>query len=108
MALKIKIKKHNDIPVVQIIGEAVGQDVVKISKKLDPFLTTNDPVIAVDLGETTVVDSYGLGVFVFSWKQFAGQNRQLIFVNPQGFVRDLFEGTNLDKVLKISESIEAL
>jgi anti-anti-sigma factor len=108
MALKIKIKKHNDVPVVQIIGEAVGQDVVKISKKLEPFLTSSEPVIAIDLSETTVVDSYGLGVFVFSWKQFAGLNRQLIFVNPQGFVRDLFEGTNLDKVLKISGSIESL
>ena len=108
MALKIKIKKHNDVPVVQIIGEAVGQDVVKISKKLESFLTSGDPKIAIDLSETTVVDSYGLGVFVFSWKQFTGQNRQLIFINPQGFVRDLFEGTNLDKVLKISESIDTL
>jgi anti-anti-sigma factor len=108
MSLKIKIKKHNNIPVVQIIGEAVGQDVVKISKKLEPYLTTSDPTIAIDLGGTTVVDSYGLGVFIFSWKQFTGQNRQLIFVNPQGFVRDLFEGTNLDKVLKISESMDTL
>ncbi|MGB7569648.1 MAG: STAS domain-containing protein [Chitinivibrionales bacterium] len=108
MSLRIKIKKRNDIPVVQIIGEAVGQDVVKISKKLEPFLTSNEPVIAIDLGETTVVDSYGLGVFVFSWKQFTGKNRQLVFINPQGFVKELFEGTNLDKVLKISESIDSL
>jgi anti-anti-sigma factor len=108
MALKIRIKKHNDVPVVQIIGEAVGQDVVKISKKLEPFLTSSDPVIAIDLGGTTVVDSYGLGVFVFSWRQFTRQNRDLIFVNPQGFVRDLFVDTNLDKVLKISESMANL
>ena len=108
MALKIKIKTHNGIPVVQVIGEAVGHDVVKISKKLEQFLTSNDPKIAIDLGETSVVDSYGLGVFVFSWKQFNVQNRQLIFVNPQGFVRDLFEDTNLDKVIKIAESIDGL
>lgn len=108
MSLKIKIKKHNDIPVVQIIGQAVGQDVAKISKKLEPYLTSSELKIAIDLTETTAIDSYGLGVFVFSWKQFSLQNRQLIFVNPQGFVRDLFEDTNLDKVLITSESIESL
>jgi anti-sigma B factor antagonist len=108
MGLKIKTKKHGDIPVVEIIGEAVGQDVVKISKKLESYLTENALKVIVDLSETTVVDSYGLGVFVFSWKQFDSRDRQLVFYNPQGYVRELFEGTNLDKVLKITDSLEGL
>jgi anti-sigma B factor antagonist len=108
MGLKIKTKKHNAVPVVEVIGEAVGQDVMKISKKLESYLSDGDPVVVVDLSETTVVDSYGLGVFVFSWKQFAVQNRQLVFYNPQGYVRDLFEGTNLDKVIKITDSMDGL
>jgi anti-sigma B factor antagonist len=108
MGLKIKVKKHNDVPVIEIIGEAVGQDVVKITKKLESYLAGNDLIIVLDLTETTVVDSFGLGVFVFSWKQFSEQNRKLVFYNPQGYVRDLFEGTNLDKVLKIVESLDTL
>jgi anti-sigma B factor antagonist len=108
MSLKIKMKKHGVIPVVALVGEAVGQEVAKISKKLEAFLKTDDPVIAVDLSETTVIDSYGLGVFVFTWKQIASQNRQLVFVNPQGFIRNLFEGTNLTKIIRVVESIEEL
>jgi len=108
MGLKIKTKKHGDIPVIQIEGEAVGRDVVKISKKLDSYLKTEDPVIAVDLSETYVIDSYGLGVLVFSWKQFASQKRQLVFVNPQEFVKNLFDGTNLTRIINIVDSLEAL
>ena len=108
MSLKIKVRKHNDIPVVQVIGDAVARDVVKISKKLDSYLKTEDPLIAVDLSETYVIDSYGLGVFVFSWKQFASQKRQLVFISPQGYVRNLFDGTNLTKIITIVDSVEAL
>jgi anti-sigma B factor antagonist len=108
MSLKIKVKKHGLIPVIQLEGEAIGQEVAKISKKLDALLSTDDPVIAVDLSETTLIDSYGLGVFVFTWKQIASQNRQLVFVNPQGFIRNLFEGTNLARVIKVVASIEEL
>jgi anti-anti-sigma factor len=108
MSLKIKVKKHGDIPVIGIEGEAVGREVVKISKKLDSYLKTTDPVIAVDLSETEIIDSYGLGVLVFSWKQFASQKRQLVFVNPQGFVKNLFDGTNLTKIINIVDSLEAL
>ena len=86
----------------------MGQEVAKISKKLEAFLTTGDPVVAVDLSATTIIDSYGLGVFVFTWKQIASQNRQLVFVNPQGFIRNLFDGTNLSKVIRVVDSLEEL
>jgi anti-anti-sigma factor len=108
MSLKIKSIKHGNIPVLQIEGDAVGRDVMKISKKLESFLKTGEPVVAVDLSETAVIDSYGLGIFIFSWKQFASLNRKLVFVNPQGFIKDLFEGTNLSKVITIVDSVEAL
>ena len=108
MSLRIKVKKHGVIPVLQLEGEVVGEEVAKISKKLDDFLWTDDPVIAVDLSKTTLIDSYGLGVFIFSWKQIATQNRKLVFINPQGFIKNLFDGTNLTKVIKVVESIEEL
>jgi anti-anti-sigma factor len=108
MSLKIKMKKHGIIPVIQIEGDAVGREVMKISKKLESYLKTDDATIAVDLSETFVIDSYGLGIFVFSWKQFLSQGRKLVFINPQGFIKDLFEGTNLSKVITIVDSIEAL
>jgi anti-anti-sigma factor len=108
MGMKIKIKKHGEIPVIQIEGDAIGREVVKISKKLESYLKTQEPVIAIDLSETDSIDSYGLGVFVFSWKQLSSQNRKLVFVNPQGFIKNLFVGTNLTKVFTIVESLEAL
>jgi anti-anti-sigma factor len=108
MGIKIKMKKHGDIPVVHVEGAVVGKDVAKLSKKLDDFMTDNAPLVAVDLSETDVIDSYGLGVLIFSWKQFASRNKKLVFVSPQGFARNLFEGTNLTRVITMVDSIEAL
>jgi anti-anti-sigma factor len=108
MGVKIKMKKHGDIPVIHVEGEVVGKDVVKLSKKLDDFLTTDDPAVAVDLSETEVIDSYGLGVLIFSWKQFTSRSKKLVFVSPQGFARNLFEGTNLTKVISMVDSVEEL
>jgi anti-anti-sigma factor len=108
MGMKIRMKKHGDVPVIQVEGEAVGRDVVKLSKKLEDCLVDNAPVVAVDLSKTDIIDSYGLGVLIFSWKQFSSRNKKLVFVSPQGFVRNLFEGTNLTKVIGLIDSIEKL
>jgi anti-sigma B factor antagonist len=108
MGVKIKVKKQGEIPVIQIQGDAIGREVAKLSKKLESYIKTNEPVIAIDLSETDSIDSYGLGVVVFTWKQLSSQNRKLVFVNPQGFIKNLFVGTNLTKVFTIVESLEAL
>jgi anti-anti-sigma factor len=108
MGIKIKMKKHGDIPVVHVEGQVVGRDVGKLSKKLDDFLDGDDQKVAVDLSETDVIDSYGLGVLIFSWKQFASRNKKLVFVSPEGFARNLFEGTNLTKVISMVDSVEEL
>jgi len=108
MKMKIKMKKHGDIPVVHVAGEVIGRDVAKLSKKLDDYLATDDQMVAIDLSESELIDSYGLGVLIFSWKQFTAKNKKLVFVSPQGFAKSLFEGTNLTKVICMVDSIEAL
>jgi anti-anti-sigma factor len=108
MTIKIKMKKHRDIPVLHVEGQVVGRDVGKLSKKIDDFLQGSEQKVAVDLSETDVIDSYGLGVLIFSWKQFTAKGKKLVFVSPEGFARNLFEGTNLTKVISMVDSIEEL
>lgn len=108
MSLKIKMRKHNDVPVIALSGDAVGQEVSKIADKINHLIEGGATTIVIDCSELDAVDSHGLGMFVFSWKLMDSQKRRLVFLNPSEFVRNLFEGSNLDKVFAIIGSIEEL
>jgi anti-anti-sigma factor len=108
MNFKMKIRKVMDIPVLEITGDVTGDTVGKISTRLETLRKENSRSIAVDLSHTTFIDSHGLGVFVYCWRMLEQENRQLVFLNPQKFIRNMFSGTNLDKIFKVIDSEEQL
>jgi anti-anti-sigma factor len=108
MSLKLRMRKHNDIPILLLSGDAVGQDVSKVAEKINDLVESGNTTIAIDCSELNAVDSHGLGMFVFSWKLMDSQKRRLLFVNPSEFVKNLFEGSNLDRVFTIIGSVEEL
>ena len=68
MGLRIKLRKHNNMPVLQLSGSAVGEDVRKISEKISELADGNAATVIMDIADLESVDSNGLGAFVFSWK----------------------------------------
>jgi anti-sigma B factor antagonist len=108
MGLRIRMKKHNATPVLQLSGNAVGEDVRKISEKISGLAEGDWSTVVIDISNLDSVDSNGLGVFVFSWKLLESKGKRLLFLNPNGFVKDLFEGSNLHKVFTIIDSLEGL
>ena len=99
MRLKIRMKKHNATPVLQLEGNATGEDVRKISQRMSILSEGDFSTVVIDLSELETVDSNGLGVFVFSWKLLQSKSKRLLFFDPRGFVKELFEGAAFDKVL---------
>jgi anti-sigma B factor antagonist len=108
MSAKINMLKSGEIPVIEIIGELSGESVGKIAARLEKLRKTYSKTIAVDLSRTTFIDSHGLGVFVYSWRLLENEQRNLVFVNPQGFILNMLHNTNLDRLFKIVDSLEAL
>ncbi len=108
MGFKLKMRKKNEIPILDVIGEVTGENIRKITHKLDYFRKGSFETVAVDLSGTTFIDSHGLGAFIYCWRMLEEQGRKLVFLSPQGFVRTMFSGTNLDKIFKILESEEDL
>lgn len=108
MSIKINVRKFKEIPVIEIIGELSGEEVGKLAARLEKMRKSDDKVIAVDLGRTTFIDSHGLGVFVYCWRLLENERRDLVFINPQGFILNMFHNTNLDRVFKVVDSLEAL
>jgi anti-sigma B factor antagonist len=108
MSLDIKLKKINEVPVLEIVGRAIDVDVEKFSKKLESLYKKGEPKIVVDLSKTNFVDSHGLGIIVYYNTLLQKENRELVILNANpdtgGYVYRLFELTNLDKVLRIVTS----
>jgi len=48
MNLKLKMKKHNDIPILVLSGNAVGQDVCKVAEKIESLIKSGTKTIAID------------------------------------------------------------
>lgn len=108
MNLKLRIKKINQKPVLEITGGITGENVGKITSKLDSLRKSEHGVIGVDLRRTTFIDSHGLGAFVFISRILKNQQRELVFIEPHNFIRNMFTGSNLDKIFRIVESDEDL
>jgi anti-anti-sigma factor len=108
MSVKITLRKSGEIPVIGIVGELSGESVGKVAARLEKVRKTGALTIAVDLNRTTFIDSHGLGVFVYCWRLLENERRTLVFVNPHGFILNMFHNTNLDRLFKVVDSLEAL
>lgn len=62
--------------------------------------------IVVDLGETTFLDSSGLGALIAGLKSARQAGGDLRIARPTAAVLTVFELTNLDKVLRPRPSVE--
>ena len=108
MSFKVRMRKKGEIPILDVVGDVTGEDIRKITQKLDYFRKGSFQTVAVDLSQTTFIDSHGLGAFIYCWRMLEEQGRRLVFLSPRGFVRTMFSGTNLDKIFKIVETEEEL
>jgi len=110
MSLEIKLKKVKDLPVLELVGRAIDVDVEKFSKKLQSVYKKGADRIVIDLSKTNFVDSHGLGIIVYYNTLMSKERRQLVVLNSnpddRGYVRRLFELTNLDKVIKTVTSMD--
>jgi len=108
MSCKIKTRKYDTVYVLEISGEIEVPDINTISKKLESLVHGQYHTVAIDLNEVKYIDSHGLGVFVYFWKMMEKNDRELVFVKPQGLIKTIFEGTNLSQILKIIDNVEDL
>jgi anti-anti-sigma factor len=109
MGFKLRVRKGRKgtgIPVLEINGDFAGENASKASVLLEEMRTSTEANIAVDLKRTTFIDSVGLGVFVYCWRLLENDKREMLFINPQGFVLKMFQSTSLDRVFKVVDSVD--
>jgi anti-anti-sigma factor len=108
MGARIKVKKFNGIPVLEIHGRVESQDAVKISKRLEALVKKDIEKTVIDLSNIDFLDSHWMGVFVYVWKLYNESGKDLVFLISSSYILELFETSNLDKTFTIVRSLDEI
>jgi anti-anti-sigma factor len=111
MGLKITTTKHENTPVVKLVGRMIGVDDRKFQKKMESLHKKNDRIV-VDISDTDFIDSHGVGIIVYYHTLMQKANKQLVLLNqnpnPVAYMTRLLEMTNLNKVLNVVTALDTL
>jgi len=99
--MKIKNSENESIYLLQIAGDVAGEDVRKLQKKLQVVIQGQSKKLIIEMSEVDFIDSHGLGVLIFTWKEMESQKREFALKNPSHFVKEILISTNLEKVLPL-------
>jgi anti-anti-sigma factor len=108
MSIKIRKKTFGKHLVLVVTGKVGSQDTLAISKRISGLAGKQFDKMVIDLSAVAYIDSRWLGVFVYSWKLLRERGKELVFLIPPGFIRNLFQASNLGLAFKIIDSLEAL
>lgn len=104
MSLSINIRQVGDVSVVDIVGRiTLGDSAGALRETLRTMGREGHKKILLNLGETTVIDSSGLGVLVAAFASLTSQGGQVKLVNLSTRIRDLLLITKLFTVFEVFE-----
>jgi anti-sigma B factor antagonist len=110
MSIVIVVKTRGQVPVLEVAGKISDVEVDQFSAEVQKLRDGSYPKVILDISKVNFLDSQGLGKIVAFGAAMRKDQRELVIVNsnpdPDSFVPGLFAMTNLDKVIKVVDSIE--
>jgi len=105
--LNVTIQHSEDMAVLRCVGRIVAGDEANILRKA-VLSQVNSRTVVLDLTRVDAIDGGGMGVLVLLQEWARATEVDLKLMNPTLRVRELFELTNLDSVLEIFSSEDAV
>jgi anti-sigma B factor antagonist len=104
MSLSIHIRQVDEVSVVDVVGRiALGDSAGALRETLRTMGREGRRKILLNLKETTLIDSSGLGVLVAAFASITNQGGQVKLVNLTNRIRDLLLITKLFTVFEVFE-----
>jgi anti-sigma B factor antagonist len=104
MSLSINTRQVSDVSVVDVAGRiTLGDGASMLRETLRTMPKEGHTKILVNLADSTVIDSSGLGVLVAGFASITSQGGQLKLLNLTTRVRDLLLITKLFTVFEVFE-----
>jgi anti-sigma B factor antagonist len=93
------------VGVVTIVGRLNMASAGRLREHVGSLVSGGTPRIVVDLGQTTFVDSSGLGALIAGLKSARQAGGDLRIARATDDVASLLRLTNLDRVLRVRDSV---
>jgi anti-anti-sigma factor len=96
----------DNVLILKMPDEIVGDDVQEIYSFLEKILKEKNNNIILDLSQTLIIDSAGIGIFIKLEKEITLQNRKLVVANASRSVEKIMYMCRLNSLIKITSSID--
>lgn len=101
MALEIKKDYFGGFPKIEIAGDPDDLSVKELTACVRHHFAIGSSRYYIELAGLTYLDSTLIGYLLSLHISFSETGEHLVFINPDETVQDLFQKTNLDKILNI-------
>lgn len=103
--MEIEIGSQGKVKIIRLRGRlTLGDSVDRMRKTFDDFLSAGDINFVVDLGQTAMLDSSGIGLLVRCLKAAKQNTGSLKLLNPSKFAVQTLRMTGLLALFEVFEN----
>ncbi len=105
--LKIESSKQGNAALVQTAGRMDAESAPQFETACEQYLREGSTHIVVDLAQLQYVSSMGLRSFLVIAKQAKAKGGGVLLCGMKGFVKEVFDMTNVTPLFTLFDSTEA-
>ncbi len=105
--MDIQVEFRGDRRIVRIKGKITFEHCAAMQAELDRVLDANAREVIIDFKEVPFIDSSGIGEILRLFRVIRERHGELVLINPNKKLRDLFTMYRFGKFMKIREEVEA-
>lgn len=100
-SFQIRIEKQKTKDVLKLEGSLTGHSIMIFRGVVDTLEKTNLKVLSFDMRSLNYIDSLGIGILIYYYKELIKIGVNVNIQSPTEGVLEILEMTSLDKVIPI-------
>ena len=104
--MDVKVEVRGDRRIVRIRDKVTFERCPQLQSRLDALLDDKVREIVIDFRDVPFIDSSGIGEILRLFKLVRDRKGELVLINPNRKLRELFKMYRFEHFMKIRESVE--
>ncbi len=100
------MESTGDRRIIRIKDKITFEHCPALQSRLDPILEGNVREVIIDFKDVPFIDSSGIGEILRLFKLLHDRNGELVLINPNRKLQDLFTMYRFEKFMKIRSEVE--
>jgi len=105
--MDIQVEERGDRRIVRLRDKITFERCPQLQSRLDPVLEEGVREVVLDFREVPFIDSSGVGEILRLFKLMKERNGDVVLINPNRKLRELFTMYRFEKFMKIRDTVDA-